>query len=39
MFENFWITDSCPQTVARVEGKKPFKILSLAGRIAQALEF
>ena len=39
MFENFWITDSCPQTVARVDGKKPFKILSLAGRIAQALEF
>ena len=39
MFEIFWITDSCPQTVARVEGKKPFKILSLAGRIAQALEF
>ena len=39
MFENFWITDSCPQTVARVEGKRPFKVLSLAGRIAQALEF
>jgi phosphoribosylpyrophosphate synthetase len=39
MFENFWITDSCPQTVARVRGKKPFKILSLAGRIARALEF
>jgi phosphoribosylpyrophosphate synthetase len=39
MFENFWITDSCPQTVTRVTGKKPFKILSLAGRIAQALEF
>jgi ribose-phosphate pyrophosphokinase len=39
MFENFWITDSCPQTVKRVQGKKPFKILSLAGRIAQALEF
>jgi len=39
MFENFWITDSCPQTVKRVKGQKPFKILSLAGRIAQALEF
>ena len=39
MFANFWITDSCPQTVSRVEGKKPFKVLSLAGRIARALEF
>jgi hypothetical protein len=25
--------------VKRVKGQKPFKILSLAGRIAQALEF
>ena len=39
MFANFWITDSCPQTASRVEGKKPFKVLSLAGRIARALEF
>jgi len=38
MFDNFWITDSCPQTAKRVTGKKPFKVLSLAGRIARALE-
>ena len=38
MFDNFWITDSCPQTAKRVSGKKPFKVLSLAGRIARALE-
>mmetsp|Transcript_9143 Transcript_9143/g.22523 ORF Transcript_9143/g.22523 Transcript_9143/m.22523 type:complete len:345 (-) Transcript_9143:140-1174(-) len=37
-FSNFWITDSCPQTVALVRGKKPFAVLSLAGRIARALE-
>ena len=38
MFDNFWITDSCPQTVSRVQGRAPFKVLSLAGRIARALE-
>jgi hypothetical protein len=37
-FSNFWITDSCPQTVAAVKDKKPFTVLSLAGRIARALE-
>jgi len=37
-FSNFWITDSCPQTVKAVRDKKPFKVLSLAGRIAHALE-
>ena len=36
-FENFWITDSCPQTVSAVQGVAPFKIISLAGTIAAAL--
>ena len=38
MFSNFWITDSCPQTVKALKGKHPFNVLSLAGRIAYALE-
>tara|TARA_B100000287_G_scaffold421416_1_gene462085 strand:+ start:332 stop:1822 length:1491 start_codon:yes stop_codon:yes gene_type:complete len=37
-FTNFWITDSCPQTVEVVEGVEPFEILSLAVAIAEALE-
>jgi phosphoribosylpyrophosphate synthetase len=37
-FSNFWITDSCPQTVNNVKDRKPFKVLSLAARIAAALE-
>ncbi|GAQ85984.1 phosphoribosyl transferase [Klebsormidium nitens] len=36
-FARFWITDSCPQTVAAVKGRAPFEILSLAGPIAAAL--
>ena len=36
-FENFWITDSCPQTVCAVKGVAPFQIISLAGTIAAAL--
>jgi len=36
-FANFWMTDSCPTTVVAVEGKAPFRILSLARPIAEAL--
>ncbi|KAM7251773.1 hypothetical protein ACFE04_023656 [Oxalis oulophora] len=35
---NFWITDSCPQTVKEVKNKPPFEILSLAGSIAATLQ-
>lgn len=37
MFEHFWCTDSCPTTVRDIDGRAPFKILSLAPRIAEAL--
>uniref|UniRef100_A0A6T5TAN1 Phosphoribosyltransferase domain-containing protein n=1 Tax=Ostreococcus mediterraneus TaxID=1486918 RepID=A0A6T5TAN1_9CHLO len=37
-FANFWITDSCPQTVGAVDGVEPFEVLSLASAIAEALE-
>lgn len=37
VFTHFWMTDSCPPTVRAVEGKAPFKILSLARPIAEAL--
>ncbi len=37
-FKNFWLTDSCPQTAKAVEGKAPFRLLSLAEPIAAALE-
>jgi phosphoribosylpyrophosphate synthetase len=37
VFTHFWMTDSCPQTVKAVEGRAPFKILSLARPIAEAL--
>jgi phosphoribosylpyrophosphate synthetase len=36
-WRSVWITDSCPQTCAVVEGRAPFKILSLAQPIANAL--
>ena len=36
-FTHFWLTDSCPTTVEQVEGKEPFKVLSLARPIAEAL--
>ena len=36
-FENFWITDSCPQTVDAVQGVAPFQIISLADTIAATL--
>lgn len=36
-FEHFWCTDSCPTTVRQIEGLPPFKIISLAPRIAEAL--
>lgn len=36
-FSNFWITDSCPVTTRAVEGVAPFKILTLAKPIAEAL--
>ena len=37
-FSNFWITDSCPQTVEAVRDAEPFEVLSLARAIADALE-
>ena len=37
-FRHFWITDSCPQTVEVLKGRKPFEILSLAEPIAAALQ-
>jgi len=37
-FKNFWITDSCPQTAKHVGGRPPFKVLSLANIIADALQ-
>ena len=37
-FKYFWITDSCPRTVAAVRGQQPFEVLSLAGLIAAALQ-
>ena len=36
-FANFWITDSCPQTVSACSGVAPFDVLKLAGSIAHAL--
>ena len=36
-FHRFWLTDSCPKTVAAITGRKPFEVLSLAGRIAELL--
>jgi len=37
-FTHFWITDSCPRTVAAVGGQAPFQIISLAAPIAAALQ-
>jgi phosphoribosylpyrophosphate synthetase len=37
-FRHFWISDSCPRTVAAVQGQAPFEVLSLAGLIAAALQ-
>ncbi len=36
-FANFWITDSCPGTAVKIEGKKPFEILSLAVDISNKI--
>ena len=36
-YRYFWITDSCAQTCAAVEGSQPFEVLSLAEPIAAAL--
>ena len=36
-FAHFWCTDSCPLTVRDVEDVQPFKILTLARPIAEAL--
>ncbi|WP_150112214.1 ribose-phosphate diphosphokinase [Desulfonatronovibrio hydrogenovorans] len=33
-FTHFWMTDSCPGTVSRIAGKKPFEVLSLVRDIA-----
>lgn len=37
-FAHFWITDSCPRTVAEVRGRAPFEILTLAAPIQAALQ-
>ena len=37
-FRYFWITDSCPATVANVTDLAPFEVLSLAEPIAAALQ-
>lgn len=37
-FAHVWISDSCPQTAAAVQGRRPFEVLSLAGPIAAALQ-
>ena len=37
-FSHFWMTDSCPRTVAAVEGQAPFEIISLSEPIAAALQ-
>ncbi|GMH33300.1 hypothetical protein BSKO_01134 [Bryopsis sp. KO-2023] len=34
----FWITDSCAKSITAIGDTKPFKVLSLAGPIAQALQ-
>ena len=36
-FKYFWITDSCPKTVAAIGGSQPFELLSLASIIAKML--
>jgi ribose-phosphate pyrophosphokinase len=36
-FANVWITDSCPATVAAVDGKPPFEVLSLDASIARVI--
>lgn len=36
-FAHFWITDSCPQVAAQIDGQGPFEVLSLAGAIADFL--
>ncbi len=37
-FTYFWITDSCPRTIAAVQGLAPYDIISLAGPIRAALQ-
>ncbi len=36
-FSSFWLTDSCPDTAARVQGRGPFEVLSLAGDISRKI--
>src|SRR3989338_1648088 len=36
-FTNAWMTDSCPTTVQAVEGKDPFRILSLAPELKELI--
>ncbi|MFP4030357.1 MAG: ribose-phosphate diphosphokinase [Desulfococcaceae bacterium] len=36
-FYRFWLTDSCPKTVAAVAEKGPFEVLSLGGVIGEVL--
>ena len=36
-FTHFWMTDSCPQTVAAIGDRKPFEVISLSQSIGSAL--
>jgi phosphoribosylpyrophosphate synthetase len=35
IFNKFWVTDSCPETIEAIEGKEPFEVISLASSIAE----
>lgn len=37
VLSNFWVTDSCPSTVAAIGGAEPFRVLPLAGPIADII--
>lgn len=37
-FANVWITDSCPTTAARVDGMGPFRVISIASTIVEAIK-
>ncbi len=36
-FDRIWITDSCPTTAARVDGMGPFRVISIASTIIEAI--
>ncbi len=35
VFDSFWISDSCPEAAYAVDGKGPFKVLSIAAKLAK----